>query len=222
MNRTGRFLRSIVALSVAAAAVAGCGGDGGAADAPATSGDTGTEADDVGSDTAGDVEVRSDRDVWVGELEDGSQLHVRLRAGADEPAVAPFESFRQAADGADVVWIVGEVTVPADVSDGAGAGRFLTFVVGDSDPLTDDPTDANDGVTTAGFACSMLQDWLGATPSDDLLAAYTELYNGVCAGNTLAVVAASGATTSYILVHPAPLPEFDSLLAGLATPLTPG
>lgn len=220
MNRRVRVGAALTALGLATVMVAGCGGDDGSVQGSSDT-TSGTLEGESGA-TAGDSGVGSERDVWTGELEDGSQLTVRLRVGADDPAVAPFEAFRQAAGGPDVVWIVGEVAVPADVAGGTGSGRFVTLVVGDADPFIDDPTDSNDGVTTAEFACSKIQDWLGAAPADDALAAYTDLYNGACAGNTLAIPAAAGTTTTYVLAHPAPLPAFDTMLAGLAIPLSPG
>ncbi|HWL42576.1 MAG TPA: hypothetical protein VNQ73_06500 [Ilumatobacter sp.] len=215
MNRQVGRLRTWAAIGAASVLLAGCGGDDDAADdatdapAPAETAAAGSATDPA-------------HDVWTAELDDGSTLTVRLRAPIDDPAVAAFEEFRQTADGPDLVWIVGEVAVPAEVAEGTGSGRYLTFVTGDGDPMTDDPDDPTDGVTAAYFACSLLTDWLGTAPAEDVLAAYNDLYSGPCAGNPLSIRAASGTTTTYVLAHPAPLPQFDELLAGLITPLTPG
>lgn len=211
--------RAVVAVMAIGSVAVACGGDD---DASAPHDGQASDATTMSRAAADDLAGASDHDLWVGELEDGSELTVRLRAGADDPAVAPFDAFREQVGGPDVVWIVADVSVPAEVADGTGSGRFLTFAVGDADVLADDPADAGDGVTSSRFACSALQDWLGATPDDDAIAAYIELYAGACANNTLAVAAPSGATTTYVMVHDAPLPDFNRVLAGLAYELQPG
>jgi len=216
MQSMSRVRRSAAAI-VAAVAVVACGG-----------GDSGDDGDGDGDDVAATEDVgrapaaptgSSDHDVWEGELESGNRLRVRLRVSADDPAVAPFEAFRQTVGGPDVEWVVGEITVPAEVTD--GTGRYVTFVSEGADAMTDDPADANDGVTSATFACSVIQEWLGAEPDPEWFTAYEELFAGPCQSNPYAVPAASGATTTYVMVHDIPLPDFERIFAGLAYELSP-
>lgn len=219
MKGTSRVGRSAAAI-VAVGALVACGGgdsdsddDGGGDDG----GDAATEVD-AGSAPAAPV-GGSDHDLWEVELEDGSVLRLRLRASAGDPAVAPFEAFRQTVGGPDVEWVVGEITVPAEVTD--GTGRFVTFVSEGADPMTDDPADPTDGVTSATFACSVIQGWLGAEPDPEWFTAYDELFTGPCQSNPYAVPAASGTTTTYVMVHDTPLPDFERIFAGLAFEMTP-
>jgi len=216
MQSMSRVRRSAAAI-VAAVAVVACGG-----------GDSGDDGDGDGDDVAATEDVgrapaaptgSSDHDVWEGELESGNRLRVRLRVSADDPAVAPFEAFRQTVGGPDVEWVVGEITVPAEVTD--GTGRFVTFVGEGADPMADDMADPTDGVTSATFACSVIQEWLGAEPDPEWFTAYEELFAGPCQSNPYAVPAASGATTTYVMVHDIPLPDFERIFAGLAYELSP-
>jgi hypothetical protein len=202
--------RLLVALALVGVVAAGCGddggGDGGGDAGAATDGDAGTDGG------AGDV--------WTGELEDGSALAVRLEVPPDDPAVAPFAALRETFGLDDeVVWIVGEVTVPEGVD---GTGRFVTFLAEGADPLADDPLDPDDGISNAEFACSRLDDWFSAAgdPTDAQLAAYDEVLTDTCGGQTLQVPAPGGTTTTYVMVHPAPLPDVATVRAGLATELT--
>lgn len=218
MKRMSWVGRSAAAV-VAAGALVACGGgdsdDDGGGDGGAATVDATVDAGSAPAAPAGG----SDHDLWEGELESGNRLRVRLRVSADDPAVAPFEAFRQTVGGPDVGWVVGEITVPAEVTD--GAGRYVTFVSEGADAMTDDPADANDGVTSATFACSVIQEWLGAEPDPDWFTAYEELFAGPCQSNPYAVPAASGTTTTYVMVHHIPLPDFERIFAGLAYELSP-
>lgn len=216
-----RAVRRAAAVVAAAVALIACGGDddGSGADGGEAGGDAdaGATADPGSAPEA--PAGGSDHDLWQVELEDGSVLRLRLRVSADDPAVAPFEAYRQTVGGPEVEWLVGEITVPADVSD--GTGRFVTFVGEGAEPLDDDPTDPDDGVTSASFACSVISEWLGAEPDPEAFTAYDEVFTGPCQSNPYSVPAETGATTTYVMVHDVPLPDFERIFAGLAYEMSP-
>lgn len=204
--RTATTWTLLAVLASVGLVAAGCGGD-----------DDGASADDDGDVAAADVGADG---AWTGELEDGSTLAVRLDVVADDPAVAPFAELRETLGVTDeVTWIVGEITVPRGTD---GTGRFVTFLAEGADPLADDPLDPDDGISDADFACSQLDDWFAAAaaPTDEQVAAYDAVLTDTCGGQTLQVLAPGGATTTYVMVHPAPLPDFATVRAGLATELT--
>jgi|GEM_PF-6412950 hypothetical protein len=155
---------------------------------------------------------------YAGELEDGSTLTIELDVPADHPAVAPFEAFRAMTEAPEPTWIVAEITVPDGVD---GTGRFVTFIEEGLDPLDDDPTDQADGVVASGFACSEIDGWFGTVeaPTEELTDAYFEVYDSVCGGQTLQVLAPGGETTTYVLVLDGPIPPFETLRAGLTNEL---
>jgi len=197
-------LRAAALALVVAAAAAGCGGDGG--------------NDDTSSGDRGGGDERTGR-AYAGELEDGSRLRVHLDAAPDDPAVAPYEAFRQSTGGPEVTWIVAEIAVPDGVE---GTGRFLTFVEAGANPIDDDPLDDRDGITNAEFVCSQLDDWAEGSPEPEAAgAAYLELYEGPCGGQTLQVLAPGGQTTTYVMVYEGALPDFDRVFSGLLTELRP-
>lgn len=206
-------LRLLLVPLLALVAVSGCGSDSDSPD------DASTDAEGAATDDGGD-EPAGDGSTFTGELEDGSTLEVRLDVAADDPAVAPFEEFRTAAGADDVTWIVGEITVP-DGTD--GTGRFVTFVEAGLDPMDDDPLDPDDGISNSEFACSTIDDWFsGITePDQAIMDDYTALYEGPCGGQTMQVIAPAGETTTYVMTYDGPLPEFEKLMAGLATELSP-
>jgi hypothetical protein len=189
-----------VAGALTAMLAGACGGDDGA---------TGDEAGPA---------APAGGDAYEGELEDGSTLRITLDVDPQDPAVAPFESFRSSTGGPAVTWIVGEITVPDGVD---GTGRFVTFVGEGLDPLDDEPTDDGDGITNAEFACSLLDEWAAASTDEAVADAHLELYEGACGGQTLQVLAPGGETTTYVLAHEGELPAFERLMAGLATELEP-
>ncbi|HSL56792.1 MAG TPA: hypothetical protein VK866_03020 [Acidimicrobiales bacterium] len=211
MRRFGWLVMIAAVLALAAA----CGGDdddGGANDGGATS--------DTAADAAEGADQPAPDGAWSGELEDGSTLAVRLDVAADDPAVAPFAELRDRFGVDDpVTWIVGEITVP-DGTD--GTGRFVTFLAEGADPLDDDPLDPDDGISNAAFACSQLDGWFAALAeaTEDDVAAYNAVFTDACGGQTLQVLAPGGATTTYVMVYPGPLPDFATVRAGLATELT--
>ena len=197
------IMAAVLALSAAA-----CGSDGG------DDGGAGGASDDGGST----AEESSAAAVYEGELADGSTLVIHLDVPADHPAVEPFEEFRALTGADEPTWIVGEITVPDDVD---GNGRFVTFLAEGADPLEDDPADPDDGVTNSDFVCSVLDEWFqAAEPKDEALNdAYLEVYEEVCDGQTLQVVARGGETTTYVMVYDGPLPDFETIEAELGNSL---
>lgn len=191
-----------------------CGGDDDDTD---VSGD----GDDTPADETTDSEgaASGDGNVYEGELEDGSSIVVRLDVDADDPAVAAFEEFRALTGVDSPTWIVGEVTTP----DGAeGTGRFITFLDEGADFFDDDTSDPTDGITTADFACSTIGEWFQAADVDEAVeTAYSDLYEGPCAGQTYQVIAPAGETTTYVLVYDGPLPDFATIMAGAGNVLEP-
>lgn len=157
---------------------------------------------------------------YAGELEDGSTLTIELDVDADHPAVAPFEAFRAMTEADEPTWVVAEITVPDGVD---GTGRFVTFIEEGMDPLDDDPLDQTDGIVASSFACSEIDDWFGTVdaPTEDLNDAYFEVYDSVCGGQTLQVLAPGGETTTYVLVLDGPIPPFETITAGLTNELEP-
>lgn len=160
--------------------------------------------------------------IYAVTLEDGSHLVVTLDVPADDTRVAPFEQYRTLVGAGPVVWLVGEITPP----DGADStGRYVTFLAAGTNPTEDDPRTADDGISTATFACSLLDRWLyadDAEVTDEAVAAYNELFTGPCNGNPFAVPAPARVTTTYVMAYEeATLPAFDRLLAGLAYEMSP-
>ncbi len=205
----------LAALSLAAAlagTLASCGGGGDDGGAGGGASSTSTDA------AAADVEGAGTR--YEGTLEDDSTLVVRLGVPADDPAVADFDAFRSLTGAEEPTWIVAEVTVPEGTD---GTGRYLTFAAPGVDPLDDDPSDPDDGVSSSTFACSTLDDWYAlADPSDEAVTeAYQGLYEGPCAGQTMQVLAPGGESTTYVMIYDGELPEFETVRAGLASELSP-
>lgn len=189
--------------------LAACGGDDGG-----TSGGGG----DTTSPPAGGAGNR-----YEVTLEDDSTLVVTLGVDASSAAVAPFEAYRQLVNGPTVVWVVGEITPPSGTD---STGRFVTFVAPGANVLDDDPLDDSDGIVSAGFACSLVEQWISAEGAPDLTEELTAEYNRmvgeVCGGQTFQVPAPGGQTTTYVMaVEGSTLPEFESLYAGLAYPMSP-
>lgn len=217
--RPWRWLGSVAIVAGASLVAGACGGDDAGGSTARVPGDGAVEA--------GDGSSASGSGVLVGELEDGSTLRIRLDVEPADPAVAPFEALRALTGADEPVWIVGEVDVPADVASGEGSGRFVTFVAAGADVFSDDPSDPNDGVSQATFVCSAIDGWWMAAgapmdPDDEITTAYRETYEGPCGSNQLVVPAPAGQTTTYVMIHPAPLPDYDRVLAGLSVELRPG
>lgn len=188
--------------------------------AAACGGDDGSSPDPTPVDEASAPAPSGNRYEVV--LEDDSRLVVTLDVPGSDPRIAPFESYRELTGADPVVWLVGEVTPPEGVET---TGRFVTFVAAGKNPIDDDGETADDGISSASFACSALDRWLyaeGAEVADETIEAYNDLFTGPCNGTTMAVPAAAGTTTAYVMLYPAPtLPEFDRLFAGLAFEMSP-
>lgn len=208
-----RARRAPLLVTLAILAFASCGGDDG------DTADPGSDAPDA-TVTPGDG---AGTDRWQVTLEDDSTLVVTLDVAPDHPAVAPFEAYRQAVDAGPVTWVVGEITQPADT---AGTGRYITFVADGMNPIDDDPSTPDDGISSAEFACSLLDRWTFAEDApeltDDLNAQYEAMYTDTCGGSTFQVIAPAGATTTYVMAYLADsLPEFERVFAGLAFEMSP-
>ena len=204
----GRVVKAgLVALALVAGA---CSGDDSSAEDQviAPDGEGSGPSDDGGAGEGG------------GPCEDGSTVTIELDVPADHPAVAPLEAFRAMTEADEPTWIVAEITVPDGVD---GTGRFVTFIEEGMDPLDDDPLDQADGIVASSFACSEIDDWFGTVdaPTEDLNDAYFEVYDSVCGGQTLQVLAPGGETTTYVLVLDGPIPPFETLRAGLVNELEP-
>lgn len=195
--------------------VTACGG---------SDGDTSSESDGASESGAAADETTAasgDASTFAAELEDGTMLTIRLDVAETDPVVAPFAGFREQAGATEsVVWIVGSIDVPADYDDSTGSatGRFLTFVPSGGAVISDTNT-------TSTFACGKLDDWFGAPTGDEANAlneAYIGIVNDACNGQTLGVLADTGATTDYaMLVEGSAIPDFESVFAGLLTELEP-
>ncbi|MEM9036316.1 MAG: hypothetical protein AAGA99_19230 [Actinomycetota bacterium] len=158
--------------------------------------------------------------MWRGVLPDGSVLQVELGVPPDDRRVAPFEALR-ALSGDEVIWLVGEIEVPADGAE--ASGRFVTLVEPGADVSDDDPFDVDDGVVSASLACSRLDGWWESAPVDserDQL--FEGLFAKTCGQQALQVPAGAGVSTRYVMViDGADLPEYDRVFAGLDVPLEP-
>jgi hypothetical protein len=198
------------------AVVACSDGDGSDRGAPGGDAPTETSATDEAPGAGREAAGR----VYTGELADGSTLTVHLDVTADHPAVAPFAAFQARTGAPTPTWIVAEITVPDGVD---GTGRFLTLVEPGADRMADDPADRTDGVTTADFACSVLEDWFGQVTDKDqeLTDAFMEVYDGPCGGQAHQVLAPGGETTTYVLVYEGDLPELDAIESELGNELRP-
>ena len=102
------------------------------------------------------------------------------------------------------------------------AGADASFVLTNA-LMDDDPMDPDDGITGSVFACSTIGDWFTAIPEADqaVMDEYTALYEETCGGQTMQVLAPGGETTTYVMTYEGDLPEFERLMAGLATELEP-
>lgn len=176
---------------------------------------------DTAVEQSDDAPSTGDGSTYRGELEDGSTLTVYLDVDESDPIVAPFAAFRELAGVTDpVVWVTGSIEVPADYDDSTGpaTGRFLTFVPAGGEVISDTNV-------TSSFACGELDEWFGAPSGDDaqeLNDAYLEILGDSCDGQSLGVIADTGATTDYAMVIDSDvLPDFDSVFAGLLTELQP-
>lgn len=158
--------------------------------------------------------------VWAGQLPDGATVTVEIDVAADDRRIAPFEALRELADD-DVVWLVGNIDVPAAATE--GSGRFVTLVEPGGDIEDDDPFDATDGVVSAAFACSRLDAWWErAAPDSDRDRLFEGLFAKNCGRQPLQIPAPPGSVTEYVMVIDGnELPDIGRVLAGLDVELTP-
>ncbi len=150
---------------------------------------------------------------WSGEFETGTEVSLELWVDASDPALADFESFREATGTPPVLYARATATNTGTEPD---TSRFATLTGSDGNIFADDTVEVV-------FLCARLDNWMdnAGERTTALIQQWSDLIEGPCNGDILAGPRIDpGQTVTYFLVLEAETgPTFQRVFMGLGNEL---